>query len=421
MCENGKPRNLRILLIDDEIRTFLSTYSFLEPVRVATYGSAAEQEYQTQISTWAQLLHVISMRHVLQFDLLLIDVRFHTDTTDPLYFNEDAGGAPDETRPNPIGLLLGAVVASNRAERDRPFAFSIFSGDAMSVSEDPVAINSYGFLMAIDGHPFCSHLKSSDVSAHVSQCIKKIGVVPEDVLIRDLLDKYRERLCEFVRVSGSIDIEALEVIVGRSGQQRRVSDSDSLVFVNREGLDRVRIASVCGDWLDMGRESEHERVFKYLERLRDEFYASQVDLYQHVVEVMSQVDEMRRADGNVSQFTGVLRAAIQSVTGRHPPEEVVALASVLCTCLELIKECAFIGARRRENVMEFLCVGPNSQPTIDRQLQRCEELHPGMPTSLGKLLGHLDAAGWLPPRVKECCRRYAREIVRLETLPKWLE
>src|SRR5262245_29861448 len=78
-------RKLRLLVIHDTPIDLTGNCRHIEVLRPRSFHGKP----MARIGTWAQMVKLLFRRDLPEFDLLLIDVRFHDDETDPLYFNED--------------------------------------------------------------------------------------------------------------------------------------------------------------------------------------------------------------------------------------------------------------------------------------------------------------------------------------------
>src|SRR4051812_43814730 len=94
-------RLLRLLVINDERTDLRRNFEHIEVVQPPSFlGHSVPY-----VGCWAQMVRLLFHNEVPEFDLLTIDIRFHDDLTDPLYFNESDGrGLAGMKAPNPLGL-----------------------------------------------------------------------------------------------------------------------------------------------------------------------------------------------------------------------------------------------------------------------------------------------------------------------------
>lgn len=136
-----KGRRLKLFVINDE-------WDFAKPdsdlIEVVTLDEGLVGKKTDCLQSWHQHMRLWGTGTPPEFDVLLIDIKFEIDDTDPEYHAES------QTNINPYGLLHALPFVARQGLTRWPFVWSLHSGDPGSVANDPVAIFAFGLLCAME-------------------------------------------------------------------------------------------------------------------------------------------------------------------------------------------------------------------------------------------------------------------------------
>lgn len=429
-------RNLRMLLIDDQPKNLVQSLSGFDSVEVPVYGTNGTCT-SSCIALFVQLLEILANPTCIEADLLCIDIKFHMDTTDLPFYNETLVDAPDESRPNPMGLLHGAVIAALFKYRRRPFAFTIFSGGARELNRDPIANYGFGVLTALQGFKFSQHYNAGEVRDAISRMIGEFGQSDLVGVKGRVLASYRAQLRDFVAVTGGIDCETnVQALIDAC--ERAQSDSDcfaiadlGLVLRIGEEIDLIRVGSLFADCSTFGIEHVQNIVLPQLRELKDVYHAHHNALYDLTVSCLEVIEEAQDAETydetiakrNRSVLLETLRSTWNAENSQRRPEfEDLALAVLLCTLVELWQQGSYCRDGLRDTTLAKL--GNPDQKTVDRLLEAIRRRHEEcrFEKSIGSFIEASRAPMALPANVRRCVAKYAFAMCQLEgsQLPPFL-
>jgi hypothetical protein len=332
-------RKLRLLILNDE-----EVVPITIPVdRVPCAHPYVDQD-QDRLGSWAQHLWLWMNGEIPDFDLLLIDIRFDKDLTDPKY--------PDE-RANPLGLLHAlALVGQVRAAR-MPFVWGIHSSAKESVLDDPVALVCYGLLRAMD-HANVPDPGLEDEFVRLNPDLpqyfrdnldkgRDVTNLP-DSTVRAIVRKYR---AAFVLACGdylSVQPHHIDPLVElannyiATGEKALVDELQSsfIVVSNGVGTEGLYLQSFFADVGDWTTESVRTTVLPDLRSLSE---VARMDwVYDDVMRCLRHLDEDQlKISETPLTAADVIRTELKGRdhNGRHRR---VGMGLVFCRCLELLHE-----------------------------------------------------------------------------------
>ena len=299
--------DLRVLMINDEEVDL--HFPHLEVVHLPQPGGST----LNRLGRWRQHLHLWGDAadpagepgNLMDFDLLLVDVRFHIDHTDPDYFGEGSlahvtgmEGAPITT--NPFGLLHALPVVARRGDSHMPFVWTVHSGDAGSVKNDPVALWAFGMLCAMERRPgWDQYPDKQRIPEHFAKQLGNITVRSPADAVAELMPRYRERLVDSCRRGlVQLDLDALKAVLGRAddankdAEKAKVLGAGKLYFYAGYESRCLNVRSLVAEHDDGDPGAIVAAALPFLRQLH-QAAVKQAELFEQVLEVM---DALENAD-----------------------------------------------------------------------------------------------------------------------------
>lgn len=300
------PRNLRMLVLDDadnkQIRAIERRH--IDIADCEHYYPRADPV--KRIARWAQLVRLLREDRIPVFDLFVIDVLFEQDKTVP-----DAGQGREaaDTPGSGLGLLHAlAVIANRHAQSTMPFAWTVVSGNALAVKNDPVTVISYGYITAFERRVLGTLEDINSLSYAISNAIEEIGPPTDiDIWIRTLMTNYRARLREACETTMQLDSEDLTRLIARLNNicprgddildddavadltldialPPRYTNKDHIflrsLYADYRDLDNSAVKAIVNDLTELLTIANNKDIFKFVKSVCDELRKGVVSLPQ---------------------------------------------------------------------------------------------------------------------------------------------
>ena len=346
---NSKGRNLRLLVVNDEENVPVT----VEPLDLVSCPNPFEATEQPRLGTWMQHLWMWMRQEVPEFDLLLVDIRFYKDTTDPKYFDE---------RANPLGLLHVLPLVGQLTTSKMPFVWGIHSSAKEAVIDDPIAIVCYGLLRAMDHANQPDQDLESEFAArkpNLSRYFKEklqddqsVTNTP-DTMVRSLVVKYRKAFLLACRDKLSLNYGQLDLIArlasdyaqGDVAAGLQLADA-CIVVSNGVMTDEISVRSYFGDLSDWSPENARQVVQPELQALQNT--QPFTDIWSDVRKCISQL----QGDNNEELTAGMIVTEQLRGNDQQDRHGRVSMGLVLCACLRLLHD-QWRGRRRAKDPPQF--------------------------------------------------------------------
>jgi hypothetical protein len=268
-------RNLRLMVINDDSTADIT----VELIDVVMVPHPSENE-GPRLQTWEQHLWIWMHREVPDFDLLVVDINFHEDRTDPPYFHEKDG-----IYTNPLGLLHALPIVGQLTNSNMPFVWAIHSSAKSHVMTDPIAIICYGLLKCME-QPITHDPSLEQIFKNKLRIMKNFFALQlenDDDIIQSphevaqtLVRKYRTALVNSCQSQLSLDYEKLDQLQTLAN---KFADGDSkagaalaestLEITSGPATDYIFIRSIFADQKNWTPEVAKKVVVPELRRLSE--------------------------------------------------------------------------------------------------------------------------------------------------------
>lgn len=396
-------RKLRVLLINDD-----TEYRLENPhLDVAEFPDKSGSKLNA-LMTWEQHMTIWENDEVPSFDLLLVDINFGVDKTDPQYFGENDSDRQDH--PNPFGLLHALPLAGRQGLTNMPFVWGIHSGSAKQVMSDPVAIVAFGLLCAMERRAQWQvyYGKPALVIDYFSKRLEEIPSREPEPALRLLIKPYRDRLLESCRSKAYVELDSLQALItaAQSRDEKVINKlgSEPLFIFSGYEEDAIQLRSLFADLQTWDNNTVTEHVLPFLKDLK-KVTEEHTDVFPTVSKC---IETLNDPEGNMT-ITQVLPKAVNHAW----------IGVGVVVCLWLKRHFKFLPCNL-EHVMGDLGlsrvgVRPNYH-AIERLLEDA-----GFAVTPQKFLDRLMTEP-LPPVWRECGRNYFLNVLqwkRGRSSPEW--
>ncbi len=328
-------RNLRMLVINDE-----GQVPSIPNIEVVACSSPFNTEKEIfRIGEWRQHLWMWMTQDIPTFDFLLVDIRFHKDSSDPTYFNETT----DQVA-NPLGLLHALPLVGQLTSSRMPFVWGIHSSAKEAVVDDPVATICYGLLCAMDhaNEPDAEleeafKEKRANVSGFIRSKLLNDQSVTSDPegTVRSLVGKYRKVFNSACRdklalTHGVIDemcSVAQDFLNAKEGIEKL--QAKSIGVGNGLMTDEISLRSYFADVSEWTPDTVRHVILPELRKLQST--QEYTDIYPIVVKCMDMLDPDAENGPNAANVIAQhVQPNDKDRYGR------VCVAVILCACLRLL-------------------------------------------------------------------------------------
>ncbi len=388
-------RNLRVLIVEDDDRKLLRNQWIDNVSCVDDQGGETDH-----LSKWTQHIRWYIENRVPEYDLLLIDINFNVDRSDPDYFLDDL-------RANPFGLLHALPLAARQHRGTMPFAWVIASINGPVIESDPVAIFSFGLLWAMERRPIePTFYIGRDTTTAFREAIGQLKPCPPAEIWSLLLGRYRTRLLKSVSERAlEVDLRRLALqhqlaIDGSTSALGKLMDSAIILYSGYE-REEISMRSLFADYSFVDG-AVRDGIRQYLTDLHQQ--ASEVDIFEEVVEIIKELDRYEQ------------RTLNQLLDSHNPRRALVATGVIVCVWLE-----EYAATDTKVRSIQITDRVRLQQGQVQQILADA-----GFRMSLGAFLERLDTTTLPLPSLFDCGSRYwhlelSKKLAPVRRLPKCLQ
>lgn len=335
MRSKAESRNLRVLVINDDLNVPVA----VENVEVIKFDQS-DDIVLDRLAGWGQHLGLWARGAVPTFDILLVDIRFHTDQTDPSYSSKSL---------NPHGLVHALPLVGQLTTSNMPFVWGIHSADKDSILNNPLATFCYGLLKVME-HDFspCEGLDEEFEKQEWDQDLaeffrrqfandEEINTEP-DRMIRSLIGKYRNA---FVRACGdtlSLDYDQIDEIAQLANDFEHGNlaageklDNASIIVSNGAMKDWISVRSFFADVPKWTPAQIRQIVIPQIQALQS---TSELTIWPDLLACIRAIEADQESDSDLAKSAA---AVVKSQTGnRKKTQGRLRGALVLAACLKLL-------------------------------------------------------------------------------------